>query len=128
MRNIIEQNKAEGLRNFAIHIGKNANVRIRESIKASNLETDGNTIYIPAVPDELIDEYREIIFAGIWHESAHIKRTDVEFFMKTIQTLNSLQESVFRALEDCRIEYFEEKENSIATEELTILRKWALKG
>jgi len=129
IKRVLEPNKATGLRNFAIHLcGKN--IRLIERVGVP-LSATGNTIFVPTVPDDQINEFRDVLFPGIWHESAHIKRSSMEWLkkmneMRATGEMNGVEESLFRLMEDMRIEYHEKQANSVANAEFRNLGRWAV--
>ncbi len=81
-------------------LGDKYNVRVR--ISGDKAYTNGNTIYIPAMPLECDTKLLSQVRGFIDHESAHIRHTDFEVL--ALAHLNPTQQYLFNALEDWRVE------------------------
>lgn len=125
MKSVFDPTKAQALRNVAAYLSKNMDVVMVYDTKSMGwLSTDGHAIYIPMIPDHLVEAYKKILFGGVWHETTHIKRSDFEFLKKHLRELSAVEESMFRYLEDIRCEYHERMENPVAGSEFSMLREY----
>jgi len=67
--------------------------------------TDGNTIYLPGLPDEIPDELFRAIRGHIDHESAHIlAKSDFKGIRPFVEKYGQAAFQIYNALEDVRVE------------------------
>ena len=83
---------------------------VRVVFEGDKAMTDGETIYIPALPeDAVISTEEEVVTTGYYcHESAHVRYTEMDYFRKHKgEAMDSGQEllgHLINAVEDCFIE------------------------
>ncbi len=75
---------------------------IKVHISGENAKTDGNTIYLPNLPQNCSEEFLGLLRGYVDHEAAHIRYTD--FDMLSEYNLTSFQKYVWNCIEDYRIE------------------------
>ena len=68
-----------------------------------NTCTDGNTIYIPALPADGDERLYSLVNGFIDHESAHIRFTDFQVLDNT--NMSPLEKHIWNSIEDWRIEH-----------------------
>jgi cobalamin biosynthesis protein CobT len=124
-KSVFEPNKAGALRNLAAHLSDEHDVQMIYDVRNAPgwLATDGKRIFVPMIPDYLVDSFRNILYPGVWHEATHIARSD----FKVKPTIKSpIEITLFSYLEDVRCEYHESKKNPIAGDEFRNIRKWLI--
>jgi len=126
-KSAFDATKAEALRNVAAYLSKNMDVvMVYDTASAGWLSTDGHAIYIPMIPDHLVETYKKILFGGVWHETTHIRRSDFDSVKSEIPKLTAVEEALFRYLEDVRCEYHERMENPVAGNEFKMVREYLI--
>lgn len=81
-------------------LGDKYGVEIR--IGGQDARTDGNVIYLPAIPSDLDTETLENAKGYVDHESAHIRNTD--FALVGEANMDNVTKWLFNAIEDWRVE------------------------
>lgn len=81
-------------------LGDKYGVEIR--IGGQDARTDGNVIYLPAMPSDLDTETLENAKGYVDHESAHIRNTD--FALVREANMDNVTKWLFNAIEDWRVE------------------------
>ena len=69
----------------------------------ANACTDGNTIYLPALPVDADEKLYYLVSSFIDHESAHIRFTDFQVLDNA--NMSPLEKHIWNAIEDWRIEH-----------------------
>lgn len=77
---------------------------IRVVWKSGECKTDGNTIYLPALPDDASDELLEAVQGLLDHETAHILFTDFKSIKLMPTAPSHTQFHCINTIEDIRIE------------------------
>lgn len=75
---------------------------VKIHIGGEDAKTDGKTIYLPSMPEDIDQEMLETARGYVDHEAAHIRHTDFEQLKAA--RLNKLECWLFNAIEDWRVE------------------------
>ena len=75
---------------------------VQVEIGGDNAMTDGDTIYLPNLPQHCSNEFIGLLRGFLYHESAHIRYSDFELLENT--ALTDFEKYVWNSIEDWRIE------------------------
>jgi len=91
--------------------------------------TDGNTIYLPALPDEIPDKLFKAIRGYIDHECSHvIAESDFKGIKRFIKKYGQTAFGIYNALEDARVERVMQEIYPGSTENLSNAYHYALEN
>lgn len=88
----------------ATALGRSLNIKVVISPTATTAYTDGSTIFLPLLPVNLDEQLSTILWGLIHHEAGHCRHTDFDVLKEPELRSDRLLNSLFRALEDIRME------------------------
>lgn len=91
---------------LATHYGNKVGVSV--TIGGRTAYTNGKTINVPAIKPDAVADYKDVLFGYIAHEGAHVRHTDFDLLVSTLQALPksvlAFVQGMTNVLEDARIE------------------------
>ena len=91
---------------LATHYGNKVGVSV--TIGGRTAYTNGKTINVPALKPDAVADYKDVLFGYIAHEGAHVRHTDFDLLVSTLQALPksvvAFVQGMTNVLEDARIE------------------------
>lgn len=99
---MIHTNTIRALPLIASMLGNKLGVKV-DIGNRENVCTDGNTIYLPALPVDADEELYYLVNSFIDHESAHIRFTDFQILDNA--NMSPFEKHIWNSIEDWRIEH-----------------------
>ena len=99
---MIPTNTIRALPLIASMLGNKLGVKV-DIGNRENACTDGNTIYLPALPVDTDEKLYYLVSSFIDHESAHIRFTDFQILDNA--NMSPFEKHIWNSIEDWRIEH-----------------------